>query len=86
MIFQGKTERSLPVGEGRRQLDELHVHLTMTSNHWASFETMQLWIENLLVKYVRIQLQHWKDHPGNAPPLLLIMDCWKVHLRADFIA
>ena len=35
VIFQGKTERSLPVGEGRRQLDELHVHLTMTSNHWA---------------------------------------------------
>ncbi|KAL5471101.1 hypothetical protein EMCRGX_G029177 [Ephydatia muelleri] len=89
VIFQGKTERSLPVGEGRHQLDELHVHLTMISNHWASFETMQLWVEYVLVKYVknvRIQLQHWKDHPSNAPPLLLIMDCWKVHLRGDFIA
>ena len=89
VIFQGKTERSLPVGEGRHQLDKLHVHLTMISNHWASFEAMQLWVEYVLVKYVknvRIQLQHWKDHPSNAPPLLLIMDCWKVHLKGDFIA
>jgi len=49
LIFQGKTERSHPAPTASSK--SARVHVTHSPNHWSSVETMQQWVENVLIPY-----------------------------------
>lgn len=41
LIFQGKTERSLPSKESKKEAEDGGQHITLSHNHWLTKETME---------------------------------------------
>ena len=80
LIFQGKTERSLPVSTYASAA--ARVDITHSNNHWSTQETMQRWIVRVLLPHTERMIElHSLD--ANAH-ILLLLDCWAVHKSAEF--
>jgi hypothetical protein len=80
LIFQGKTERSLPPSTAASVA--ARVDITHSDNHWSSQETMRGWITRIVLPFTErmIELHHLD---GNAH-VLLLLDAWAVHRSAEF--
>lgn len=80
LIFQGKTERSLP--SSTYASAAARVDITHSNNHWSTQETMQRWIVRVLLPHTERMIElHSLD--ANAH-ILLLLDCWAVHKSAEF--
>lgn len=80
LIFQGKTARSLPPITIEAKAS--HVHLTFSDNHWSSQETMQQYVEEIIVPYAdRCIERHRLSSNAN---ILLVLDVWAVHKSEEF--
>ena len=82
LIFAGKTARCLPP----RTADALaaRVHVTFSDNHWSSQETMQQYVEHVVLPYAsRCIVQHELRSDAH---VLLVLDVWSVHKSEEFRA
>jgi hypothetical protein len=80
LIFQGKTERSLPTATAASAA--ARVDITHSANHWSSQETMQRWVEKVLLPHSERMIEL---HALNSNAhMLLLIDCWSVHKSAEF--
>ena len=86
LIFTGqdhnkKEQKAVP------QLDEVTAkrvrdwHLTQTSNHWSSLDSMQDYIRLIIKKWVEKKAA---EHSIAQPHVILLIDCWSVHTSAAF--
>jgi hypothetical protein len=80
LIFQGKTERSLPL----LTPDVLasRAHITFSDNHWSNQTTMRDYIEKVIVPYAEICIERYKlEADAN---IILVLDVWAVHKSEEF--
>lgn len=80
LIFQGKTDASLPPHTDASR--NAGFHLTKSSNHWSSQETMQEWCSHILVTW-RSKMIQAHNLPENAA-VVLQLDVWAVHISKEF--
>jgi hypothetical protein len=80
LIFQGKTTACHPpLTDAARAA---FVHLTHSPNHWSSQETMQEWINEVLIPYAdRRTAEH--NLPSDSH-IVLVLDVWAVHKSEEF--
>ncbi len=52
LIFQGTTKRVLPKSRGTQIGLSYDFHFTMTNDHWSNFESMQEFVNFVLVPYL----------------------------------
>lgn len=78
LIFQGKTHACHPPRTDSAR--DAHVHITHSENHWSNVQTMQQWIEEVLLPYI-----DRKGLPRDSH-IVLVLDCWSVHIKGDFPA
>jgi DDE superfamily endonuclease len=80
LIFQGKTERCEPPPTVA-SLAAL-VDITHSENHWSSLETMQRWVEKVLMPYAeRCVKRHVLRSDAE---IILVLDVWSVHKSEAF--
>ncbi len=80
LIFQGKTERSLPQATAASLA--ARVDITHSENHWSTQRTMQRWITHVLLPHAERMIDlHQLD---SNPHILLLLDAWAVHKSAEF--
>lgn len=80
LIFQGKTERSLPAATAASVA--ARVDITHSINHWSTQETMQRWITHVLLPHSERMIKlHELDSNAH---ILLLLDAWAVHKSAEF--
>jgi DDE superfamily endonuclease len=80
LIFQGKTSRSLPPHTVTSKASQ--AHLTFSDNHWSNQNTMQQYIEEIIMPYAdRCINQH--RLPADAS-IILVLDVWAVHKSEEF--
>ena len=82
LIFTGSTRKCLPLATAEAK--EAAVHLTHSHNHWSSQETMQQYIKEVIMPYVRLRIIEHKL--AARPHIVLVLDVWSVHKSAEFIA
>ena len=88
IIFAGKTERSLPeqwktyVSE-ERAVGVSRWSIVFTENHWSNFETMVIYVRDVLLPYFAKQRQRL-GKPENEYAIVLL-DCWSVHRQTAFL-
>jgi hypothetical protein len=80
LIFQGRTERSHPPATASSKA--ARVHITHSPNHWSSVETMQQWVENVLVPYRERCVRQLELRADAA--VILLLDVWAVHTSEEF--
>jgi hypothetical protein len=83
VIMTGKTEGSLPAKEDRSAAEREGFHYTVTDNHWANLETSKEFVGKVLQPFLnqqRERLQLPLDFPA-----VWIIDCWPVHISANFL-
>jgi len=80
LIFQGKTERSHPPTTPSSK--SARVHVTHSPNHWSSVETMQQWVDNLLIPYRERCVRQFELRADAA--VILVLDVWAVHTSEEF--
>jgi hypothetical protein len=81
LIFGGKTDRCHPLITDH--VKQANFHVTHSPNHWSNQETMQQYIEKVIVPYHK-QMIHKYQLPTNSK-LILQLDCWSVHKSKEFI-
>ncbi|KAL3686716.1 hypothetical protein R1sor_013025 [Riccia sorocarpa] len=82
-IFKGKTNAVVPSCSSALLLRRLGWQLTHTSNHWSSVETMQDWVDLILVPYFKtVCVNLGLDSSQQKAELLL--DCFSVHRSEEF--
>lgn len=80
IIFQGKTQRSEPPPTPASLA--AHIDITHSENHWSSQETMQRYIEKVIMPYAERCI---KLYGLNADAkIILVLDVWSVHKSAEF--
>lgn len=80
VIFQGKTERSLP--PRTPELIASRAHVTFSDNHWSNQTTMKEYIEKVLVPYAeRCIMRYELNSDAN---IILVLDVWSVHKSEEF--
>jgi len=80
LIFQGKTDASHP--ELTSTVRQAQFHITHSENHWSNQDTMQQYVEQIIIPYMN---QKIKEH--NLPPdskAIVQLDCWSVHKSVEF--
>lgn len=82
LIFMGKTSASLP--QHTEETKKLGFHLTFSSNHWSSQETMQQFVEHIIAPHRAAMIVAHKLKDDAA--LLLQLDVWAVHISKEFRA
>ena len=80
LIFQGKTDASLPPHTDASTLAGFH--LTKSQNHWSNQETMQEWCGHILVTW-RDKMIKEHNLPANAA-VVLQLNVWAVHISKEF--
>lgn len=80
MIFQGKTDRSLP--ESTAQIQASRAHLTHSDNHWSNVDTMKQYISKIIVPYTERCINRFEL--ASDAKVLLLLDVWKVHTCEEF--
>ena len=80
LIFQGKTPRCLP--EATPRSIAAKVHLTFSDNHWSNQQTMQQYVEEVIMKYANrcVAAQGLHDDAK----IILVLDVWAVHKSEEF--
>lgn len=94
IVYQGLTERSLPpVGRGVFSSDEQRAafkgfDFAFSDNHWSNLATMKRYITKILHPFCQRMMQDGTADPDVEQELercLLLLDCWSVHKRSDFL-
>lgn len=80
LIFQGKTARSLPPPS--LNIKACGAHLTFSDNHWSSQETMQQYIENVIMPYANGSID--RHRLATDANIILVLDVWAVHKSEEF--
>lgn len=80
LIFQGKTDRCLPSSTPLAL--SARVDITCSPNHWSSQQTMQRWVEMVLLPYTERAI-HLHNLASNSK-VLLVLDVWAVHKSEAF--
>ena len=80
LVFEGKSTRSLP--EATAASKAARVHLTHSPNHWSSQETMQQWVNQVLMTYADRCISAFQLNTD--AHILLILDVWAVHKSEEF--
>lgn len=80
LIFQGKTERSLP--EKTAASIASLCHLTFSENHWSSQTTMRQYISEIIMPYAEASIRKHRLHAD--AHVVLVLDVWAVHKSEEF--
>jgi hypothetical protein len=84
VVFQGTTNRTFPpMNHGRKQYSLVNFHLTYSSNHWSNLETIQAFVEHILIPYKKDQMEKLallKDQK-----MVWLIDCWSIHKSKEFL-
>jgi len=80
LIFQGKTERSLP-DRTAASIASL-CHLTCSENHWSSQTTMKQYISEIIMPYAETCVRKHRLHAD--AHIILVLDAWAVHKSEEF--
>lgn len=80
LIFQGKTERSLP--EKTAASVASLCHLTFSENHWSNQATMQQYISEIIMPYAELSIR--KHRLAADAHIILVLDVWSVHRSEEF--
>jgi hypothetical protein len=80
LIFQGKTERSLP--EKTAASIASQCHLTFSENHWSSQTTMRQFISEIIMPYAEACIRKHRLHAD--AHIILVLDVWAVHKSEEF--
>jgi hypothetical protein len=80
LIFQGKTERCQPPATAASLA--AHVDITHSENHWSSQQTMQRYIEKVLIPYAERCIQLYALRAD--AKIILVLDVWSVHKSEEF--
>ena len=80
LIFQGKTERSLP--EKTATSIASLCHLTFSENHWSSQTTMRQYISEIIMPYAESCIRKHRLHAD--AHVILVLDVWAVHKSEEF--
>jgi len=80
LIFQGKTERSLP--EKTAASIASLCHLTFSENHWSSQTTMRQYISEIVMPYAETCIRKHRLHAD--AHIILVLDAWAVHRSEEF--
>lgn len=80
LIFQGKTERSLP--PRTPEVISSRAHITFSDNHWSNQTTMKDYVEKVIVPYAETCIERYElDADAN---IILVLDVWSVHKSEEF--
>lgn len=80
LIFQGKTDRSLPRHSAASVA--ARIDLTHSDNHWSSQATMQRWVSAVLLIHTNRMIEaHQLDADAH---VILVLDAWAVHKSEEF--
>jgi DDE superfamily endonuclease len=80
LIFQGKTERSLP--EKTAASIASHCHVTSSENHWSSQATMRQYISEIIMPHAEASIRKHRLHAD--AHIILVLDVWSVHKSEEF--
>jgi hypothetical protein len=80
LIFQGKTDRSLPPASAASIA--ARVDLTRSDNHWSTQETMQRYITEVVMPYAERCIEQHRLHADAR--IILLLDVWAVHKSEEF--
>jgi len=80
LIFQGKTERSLPLRT--LELAASHAHVTFSENHWSNQTTMKEYVEKVILPYAETCIERY--HLDADANIILVLDVWAVHKSEEF--
>lgn len=80
LIFEGKTERSLP--ERTAASIASLCHLTFSDNHWSSQKTMQEYVSEIIMPYAETCIRKHRLHAD--AHIILVLDVWSVHKSEEF--
>lgn len=81
LVFGGTTPRCHP--EETPNSKAARVHITHSHNHWSSLETMQQWVQHVLIPYAERCVNQFSLNSDAR--VLLILDCWSVHKSKSFL-
>jgi hypothetical protein len=79
LIFTGKTDACLP--KHTEETRKVGFHLTKTENHWSSLQTMQEFVEQVVVPHRKEKM---RQHSLVDAHVVLLLDVWGVHIGAPF--
>jgi len=82
LIFQGKTDRSLPPATPYSLSSRADV--TCSENHWSNQHTMQRYIEKVLLPYAERAIERHSLHSDAKIILVLDVCTWFVHKSEEF--
>src|SRR5690606_22792260 len=80
LIFQGKTDRSLPAATAYSLSSRADI--TCSENHWSSQQTMQRYIEKVILPYSERAIQRHTLHSD--AEITLVLDGWSEHRSEEF--
>lgn len=84
VVFKGKTGASLPPPASRKYMEDEGHKFTCTDTHWSTLESMQDYVDEIVVPYYMKKKEEMKDELGGNWenfPCVAILDCWKVSYR-----
>ena len=80
LIFQGKTERSVPAKTAASIASMCHV--TFSENHWSTQTTMKQYISEIIMPYAEACIRTHRLHAD--AHIILLLDVWSVHKSEEF--
>jgi hypothetical protein len=82
LIFQGTTKRVLPKTCGAQVGLSHGFHFTITNNHLSNLESMQKFVNFILVPYLDNKMQ--KLNLSSSQQKIWLIVCWSVHASVEF--
>lgn len=82
-IFKGKTKRPLPTGPAVSLLRLVGWHITCTSTHWSTLQTMKDYVEFIYLPFVKGKCTNLGLDP-QSPKSILLLDAFTVHKSDAF--
>lgn len=80
LVFTGKTKACVP--EATAASIAASTHLTFSENHWSSQETMQQYVNEIIVPFAKQRVIEHGLQPDSH--IVLVLDVWSVHKSAEF--
>ncbi len=82
LIFQGKTERSLPSPSVRKDKKFEGWDFTQTENHWSNLEASKRFMDMVVEPYFALRKRELGLPEGQV--CIVMLDCWSVHRGQPF--